>query len=346
MKNLIIPFFLILALNSFSQKIKGKVFGSNKNPLVEANIYFDGTTFRTTTDENGNFTLNFDAEAKNILVVSFMGYQTEYISNFDIDKELIIYLVPKMNTLKEVVIQRKDRFTRKQKLQLFREQFLGLTTNGKLSIIKNEDDIYFKYDKNKYILKAYSDNPLTILNPSLGYKIEYDLVSFEVTFSSHKINSEYAIKSFYKGFSHFEEINNSNEILLRREKAYQGSEINFFRNLKNNNLRGGHFLLKVKNDNVAANDCFKTYEENYCVKIVVKPQQKDLKNLNSIASYDIVYDKKEYSNITFETNTFNVYKYGNYSNIENIIFSGKISEKRVGDMLPFDYYSKEIPLKL
>ncbi|MFT7335570.1 MAG: hypothetical protein ACI9M1_001484, partial [Porticoccaceae bacterium] len=30
--------------------------------------------------------MNFDAEAKNSLVVSSAGYQTEYISNFDIDK--------------------------------------------------------------------------------------------------------------------------------------------------------------------------------------------------------------------------------------------------------------------
>jgi hypothetical protein len=340
MKNLIISFFLILTLNSFSQKIKGKVFGFNKIPLVDANIYFDGTTIKTFSDENGNFTLNFDAEAKNILAVSFMGYQTEYISNFDADKELNIYLTPKVTTLKEVVIQRKDRFTRKQKLQLFREQFLGLTSNGKLARIKNEDDIYFKYDKKKYILKAYSDSPLIILNPSLGYKIQYDLVSFEVEFSKSKIDSDYAIKSFYSGFSHFEELNNSNEIVNKREKAYHGSEINFFRNLKNNILGDDLFLLKENNNDISASSCFKISKEKDFTKIEVILKQKDLKNLNSIASYDVIYDKNEYSNVTFETQTFNIYKYGNYSNINKIILTGKFAENRMGDMLPFDYNMK------
>jgi hypothetical protein len=88
MKNLILALFLILTFNSFSQNVKGKIFGANKSPLFEANIYFDGTTIKTTSDENGDFTLNFDAEAKNSLVVSSAGYQTEYISNFDINKEL------------------------------------------------------------------------------------------------------------------------------------------------------------------------------------------------------------------------------------------------------------------
>lgn len=327
---------LILALNSFSQNIKGKIFGSNKTPLFEANIFFDGTTLKTTSDINGDFTLNFDAEAKNILIVSYMGYQTEYISDFDIGKDLIIVLRPKDNILKEVVIL-KDKFTRKQKLQLFREQFLGLTPNGKLAIIKNEDDIYFKYDRKSYTLKAYSDTPLIIVNPSLGYTIKYGLVSFEVKFSRHKIDSHYAITSFYKGFSSFEEIRNSNEITQSREKAFRGSEINFFRNLKNKVLEKDNFALMINNQNIAVNNCFKIYEEKDAVKIEVVSQKKDLKNLKSIASIDVIYDKGEYSNITFETKNFNIYKYGNYSNIENIILTGNFAEKRMGDMLPLNY---------
>lgn len=336
MKNLILPFFLILALNSFSQNINGKIYGANKTPLVAANIYFDGTTIKTTSDKNGNFTLNFDAEAKNILIVSFMGYQTEYISNFDIDNELTIYLKPKSNVLKEVIII-KDKFTRKQKLQLFREQFLGLSTFGKLAIIKNEEDLYFEYDKKNYTLKAYSDSPLIIINPSLGYKIEYDLVSFEVKFSRYKIESDFVLTSFYEGFSSFKEISNSNEIVLSREKAYHGSEINFFRNLKSNSLGKDNFGLMKNNHNVAFKNCFKTNEEKDCVKIEVVPQQKDLKNLNAIASYDVVFDKSEYSNITFETKAFNIYKYGNYSDIKNIVLTGKFAKNRMGDMLPLNY---------
>jgi hypothetical protein len=338
MKNLILALFLILTFNSFSQNVKGKIFGANKSPLFEANIYFDGTTIKTTSDENGDFTLNFDAEAKNSLVVSSAGYQTEYISNFDINKELKIYLKPIAIVLKEVVILNvKSDFTRMEKLQLFREQFLGLTPNGKETIIQNEEDIYFKYDKGNYTLTAYSDSSLIILNPSLGYKIEYNLVSFEVQFSKFKLDSDYVIKSFYRDFSNFEEISNTNERVSSREKAYNGSEINFFRNLKNNIWGNDQFLLMVNDRNVSSSDCFKVFEKKASVKIEVIPQQADVRDLKAIASYDIVYDKDEYSNITFETKDFNIYKYGNYSNVKNIILTGKIAKNRMGDMLPLNY---------
>jgi hypothetical protein len=268
--------------------------------------------------------------------VSFMGYQSEYISSFNIDKELKIYLKPAGIVLKEVVVL-KDKFTRRQKLQLFREQFPGLTTSGKSSKIKNEEDISFKYDKTNYTLKAYSDRPLIILNPFLGYKIEYDLVSFEVKFSRYKVDSNYVVTSYYKGFSFVEEIGNSKEIVLAREKAFRGSEINFFRNLKNNVLGKDKFLLMANNNRIAVEIFFKIDEDRGSAKIEVISQQNNPKNLEEIASLDVVYNKNEYSNITFETKDFNIYKYENYSNIKNIVLTGKFAENRMGDMLPLNY---------
>jgi len=337
MKNLITLFFLTLVLNSFSQNIAGKVFNKNKTPLAGVNIYFDGTTFSTISDENGNFTLNYDPKTKNILVISFMGYQTEYISDFDSNKELNIYLSLSVKDLKEVVIKRKDIFTRKQKLQLFRQEFLGKTPNGKASIIKNEEDIYFKYDKKNFVLKAFSDKPLIIISPSLGYKINYELENFEVTFGKLSIYSNDIILSYYKGFSRFEEINNSNEISMHRKKAYEGSQVHFFKNLTNNIWGTEQFLISNNGHLVDANNCFKIHKEEDSIKVeVIQNSEKD-ENEKFVASYDLLYNQKEESNVIFETNTFYVYKYGNNSNIENIIFSGRISEEKVGDMLPLNY---------
>jgi hypothetical protein len=93
----------------------------------------------------------------------------------------------------------------------------------------------------------------------------------------------------------------------------------------------------VNDRNVSSSDCFKVFEKKASVKIEVIPQQTEVRNLKAIASYDIVYDKDEYSNITFETKDFNIYKYGNYSNIKNIILTGKIAKNRMGDMLPLNY---------
>ncbi|WP_367769655.1 carboxypeptidase-like regulatory domain-containing protein [Flavobacterium sp. WC2421] len=80
MKNVMVLFFLTVALNCFSQNsIRGKVLNKAKVPLSGVNIYIDGTTIATISDENGNFDLHYEPKTNSILVISFMGYQTEYL---------------------------------------------------------------------------------------------------------------------------------------------------------------------------------------------------------------------------------------------------------------------------
>ncbi|OMQ08994.1 hypothetical protein [[Flexibacter] sp. ATCC 35103] len=71
---------------------------------------------------------------------------------------------------------------------------------------------------------------MVIINELLGYKIDFELVVFEVAFNKLSINSKDVIKNFYCGVSRFEDIDNSVTVLERREKTYQGSQIQFFRN--------------------------------------------------------------------------------------------------------------------
>ena len=106
-----------------------------------------------------------------------MSYSSKYLNSIEPEKELIITLLPLITALAEVKVQHSG-FTRKQKMQLFKEQFLGRTPFGKKTIISNEDDLYFEYDKGTKSLKAFSEKPLQIYNSVLGYKISYELVSF------------------------------------------------------------------------------------------------------------------------------------------------------------------------
>lgn len=337
MKNVIFLYFLIFSINCFSQKITGKVFNKDNIALSAANIYLDGTTISTLSDENGNFTLDYDPKANNILVISFVGYENEYVTGFDFKKDLIIHLSPSKNELKEVVVNRKDMFTRAQKLKIFKAYFIGKTVNSEKVIIQNEDDIYFKYDKQNFILKAFSDKPLNIINPSLGYKIIYDLQNFEVTFSSLSISALDVVKDFYAGLSHFEEIDNSTNIATRREEAYKGSQINFFRNLANGTWSKDQFMLFQDDKKVFSSNCFKIFNEEYFTRVEVVKQSKAVENKNSVASFDLLFNNKEKSSVIFETNTFNIYKYGNNSNIENIVFTGIIADERIAEMLPLNY---------
>lgn len=342
MKNLCLFLFLFSFFTVFSQNVlKGKIFDKDNIPLDGVNIYFDGTTFSTISDANGNFTIKYEPNANTILVISSMGYQTQYLTGLDVTKPLNVRMLVSKNELKEVVITTNELFTREQKLKLFREYFLGKTNNAKSTIIKNESDLHFKYDKEKLIFTASSDKPLTIVNASLGYKIDFELRAFEVAFNKLSINSNHVIKNFYEGVSSFEDIDNSVAVLERREKTYQGSQIQFFRNFAKKDWGKNKFLLFYGDSSVDLLKNFRIIEEKDFVKVEILPQPKseiqneDLKDI--VAFYNIAFDRTESSRVTFLTNSFYIYKYGNNSNIESILFSGKISEKKVGDMLPLDY---------
>ena len=336
MKKIFFICCILISILSFSQSIKGKVLDENKQPLVGANVYFDGTTIATITDEKGNFTLNYSSKINSILAISFIGFQTQFISNVKPNEEINIVLKESLNSLNEVIIK-KDRFTRKQKLQLFREQFLGRSDNAKNTKIENEDAIYFEYDEKNMTLKAFSDVPLVIINSSLNYKITYELVNFEAKFSAKTLNSYDVFRSYYAGLTRFEEILSKSNNTKKREKAYQGSQLHFFRNLVNNIWDKKNFLLFKGSFQDNPNDYFKVTVDNDLYKVEVVKQTKSLASKDFVAEFNLLFDKKKQSKIIFETETFYVDKFGNNSNIENIIFSGDLSQQKVGDMLPMNY---------
>lgn len=343
MKNLTLILFLFIAANVFSQNtLKGKITSKDNVALDGVNVYFDGTTISTVTDSNGNFIIRYEPNANSILVISSVGYQTEYLTGLDATKPLNVAMTVAENALKEVVIGTNELFTRAQKLKLFREYFLGKTSNAKGTIIKNEDDLRFKYDKEKFIFTASSDKPLVLENTPLGYKIDFSLISFEIAFKKLSISSQDVIKNFYGGVSRFEDVNSSPEVLERREKTFEGSQIQFFRNFANNEWDPKKFLLLNDFEKINFSKRFRISKEEDYVKVDVFPQPKgEFENPDNIkdivASYNVTFNKKEASRITFQTDSFYIYKYGNNSNIESILFSGKISEKKVGDMLPLNY---------
>lgn len=336
MKKIFFICCILISILSFSQSIKGKVLDENKQPLVGANVYFDGTTIATITDEKGNFTLNYSSKINSILAISFIGFQTQFISNVKPNEEINIVLKESLNSLNEVIIK-KDRFTRKQKLQLFREQFLGRSDNAKNTKIENEDAIYFEYDEKNMTLKAFSDVPLVIINSSLNYKITYELVNFEAKFYAKTLNSHDVFRSYYAGLTRFEEILSKSNNTKKREKAYQGSQLHFFRNLVNNIWDKKNFLLFKGSFQDNPNDYFKVTVDNDLYKVEVVKQTKSLASKDFVAEFNLLFDKKKQSKIIFETETFYVDKFGNNSNIENIIFSGDLSQQKVGDMLPMNY---------
>lgn len=96
---------LLLALVvqiSFAQQkaVSGTVTDDSQMPLPGATIIIQGTTTGTTTDFDGNFTIN--ADASDVLVVSFVGYATQNVTVGDSTNIQIEMAAD--NSLDEVVV--------------------------------------------------------------------------------------------------------------------------------------------------------------------------------------------------------------------------------------------------
>ncbi|MBX9887217.1 MAG: TonB-dependent receptor [Flavobacteriaceae bacterium] len=106
MKSIITVVILFFATASFAQStISGKVVDKKGKFIAGVNIYIDGTYDGATTDENGHFSFTTTATGNQVLVASFLVYETSKttINVADFQNKTIV-LQETSNTLDAVVI--------------------------------------------------------------------------------------------------------------------------------------------------------------------------------------------------------------------------------------------------
>jgi hypothetical protein len=337
-----IIFLIIFPILVFSQNIKGKITNSNLQPIAGASVYLDGTTIGTISDSEGLFEITSNNKYNTLLIVKYLGYEDIYVSN-PYEKEFYTFvLVPKINEIETVVIV-KDGFTRKQKLQLFREQFLGLTKYGKACKILNEDAIDFNYDLETFIFTASCPEPIRVENPLLGYFIDFDLQDFYVKFNFKTINSVNAIQSLFLGTVKYTETKIDDKIIKNRNDVYFGSAVDFFKGIIDNSWSEKKFILYLGKFPVLANDYFKVLKKEDLYEVTVTSTNKvsfsigGIKKTNFYADFNLLYRKKRQSKVIFKTETFFVDSFGNNSHKDQIIFGGDIGRQKAGNTLPLDF---------
>ncbi|WP_169719449.1 SusC/RagA family TonB-linked outer membrane protein [Olivibacter sitiensis] len=84
------------------QPIKGRILDSRNQPIANANVSIKGTTLRTQSDNNGDFSFNNIPENA-ILIVSFLGFETKEVPVVG-QSVFTIQLNDKENALDEVVV--------------------------------------------------------------------------------------------------------------------------------------------------------------------------------------------------------------------------------------------------
>lgn len=319
MKSIIFVFlFVSYGLTAYNQVIKGTILDKETSEkIVFAAVYFNGSFVGTPSDKNGNFALDITGNANKPLTISALGYFSVTLTDFSIEKPLVIYLTPKVFELKEVVINAKAR---EKNLRMFKENFLGTSENALRCEIMNEKDITITFENDT--LRAYASKPILITNRGLGYKETYYLDAFwfhtkrnaffisgNMVFNEDLSNDK-SKQSYYK---------------INREHTYRGSRMHFFRALWENDLATEGFSLK----NIGEG------EIQYS-NIVVQPDslKKYLKYHGMLGVY--YYQRLTTSWITFLSEYVYFDKRG-YFDPFAISWDGAMSKQRVADLLPYEY---------
>lgn len=242
---------LLFSLISFSQTtLTGKVISEDTNmPVASASIYFNNTSFGTTTNELGEFSLALPNLANLELIVSSVGFEiiVYKIQANEINGHSYIFKLKKKEALLQSVLILSDA-TRRKYLKLFKDNFLGITEEAASSSITNLDAVYFTRPENeKNGFKAYSDTPLIIINKRLGYKISFQLQEFYY--------NETNGSTFFYGFTRYEELGDKKRWIKNRRKVYYGSTLHFFRSLISNTLeKEAYSVFVIKTDTIKQAD--------------------------------------------------------------------------------------------
>ena len=236
---------------AFAQSFSGTVFSADTKQLVPfASVYLSNTSVGTTTNTQGKFFINNFPEGIYDLIVSCMGYEP-YQTTIQSNKlnTIEIFLKPRVQELKEVVVKSYEKDGWSKWGKLFLDCFIGHSAYAANCIIKNTFAIKFRYDKKGRVLSAFANEPLVIINESLGYEIKYDLVSFEYNQAKSLL--------FYSGYPFFTPMDTKrkgkqNRWEKKRLNTYHGSVMHFMRAIYLNKIADEKFevrkLIKVRNE--------------------------------------------------------------------------------------------------
>lgn len=325
--------FLLLLVSGVAftqQTLSGFVYSAKDSTALETvSIYFDGTTLGTITNKNGYYSIPIEDGIKSPLVISNLGYTPVYVSDYLNSSGEIsaIYLTENTEVLGTVYLENDD-WSRKRKLNIFRNEFLGNTPEALQCKIVNEDAVRLHYSKSNMQLTAWSNEPLILENKFLGYTVQYTLTDFSVNFEKSLTSGfEYITMVYSEGFSFFKELKSKTKrrYLKNREHSYLGSTLHFMRSLAQERLTENKFRIFYKSFEIAPYSRFKLSKQGELMQVEL-----------SVEKLSILYDNEEQSMIEVKK-PFIIDAYGNHSPATALILGGAMSERRFAFMLPLDY---------
>lgn len=244
----------MLALAQYGS-ISGKITrADSKGAVAHASVFLSNSSFGTSSNDDGNYTLNNVRPGQYTLVVTAIGYddyiKTVLVSNQPIN--LDITLSTKTIQLRDVIITTPANW--KTNYEKFKKEFIGSDENAKQCQVINPQILSFIYSKKKQTLEAYADDFLIVENRALGYRVKYlvknyksDGISGLISYSGQQLFEELPGKAVQK-----------KKWQIKRDEAYYGSSMHFFRSLYKDRLTEEGFeaysLIRLPNENRAPDD--------------------------------------------------------------------------------------------
>lgn len=355
MRNTIIyiVLFVLLGYNIHAQtKITGVVNDTTNTPILNAAVYISKTTLGTTTNQNGTYSLSIPKPGEFELTASLLGYKSKSIKIYANGQMQTVNIMLSLNPvlLNEVTVRSKDK-NRSKNYAEFYKLFIGETDNARSCKIINPEDLHLYKDPENNYIKGFSVKPLRIDNKALGYTIIYDLVDFNY-------NLKDSIFKF-SGYSHFQPLKgtlrNNRKWTRNRLITYYGSRMHFLRSLFYDSLDADNYkvfkyepdvLMKDKypTEQVQFHDLRSTNNQAYLslykkTAMLITYTENHPELTNSILGFQ----PQEHKSTLVFSDTIKIYPNGYYDNPYSITWTGAMSNERLADMLPFDFYTYSGP---
>lgn len=332
--------------------IKGIVTDAETgNALQDVNVYLSGTTFGTTTDENGFYKLQASQSRLYDLVFSFVGYGQKVRSvklETASSQTINISLKENVQQLDEIEVKASNKKW-KNKYNYFFKQFIGRTQWAERVTVENPWVLNFEEKNN--ILKATAKQPLKIINKSLGYKMHVDLIDFRWPTYSNRGGS-------YQTFVRYKLITPESaqqelEWKKNRARSYLGSFNHWLKMLFHEQINKSDFSVSNPN-NITGLSKGETNYELLDRGQASQARRSDIKGYKITRRVDVeyygkaefTYNRKEFSlpiykEAAIKANTkkrlFFVNKYGNLINPISLITYGDWADARLANNVPINY---------
>lgn len=107
-----------------NDKLKGRIYGADKTPIIGAQVFWENSKVGTTTNDEGYFEISGNPHKDHMLHVSYIGY-SEQVTHIDNFKEEIVIVLKEDNQLNEIVVTKSVPGRINSRVDLLKSERVG-----------------------------------------------------------------------------------------------------------------------------------------------------------------------------------------------------------------------------